>query len=1752
MRVPLKKLSVIIMFFPLICFSNLVKNPDFEQSRNHWKSYWNGFSISPVAHDGKKSLLLEFKESIPGKPCGAYQKVVLNQETAAPITIALWYKAENVVKKSKARGDNGSWCRLRISAVTGDDKAIWNRDAKRQSMQFDFEGTSDWKYKERTFIFNQPIKFINLYIQGRACTGKAWFDDIYVRSVKVESLAVSDNYQACRLKSVGNVIVMENQFIKITLNKNLGGRISSFIDKVSGKEFTENSAKGGVMKDIIAEAGFSTFFKQFYFSKINSNSPEKLSVVFTGQSERKQFFKIQKTYTITRNSNELDIDYKLLNGKEAMAAQCFTLRNHNVFKIKGEKNNYYFPTSKGVKKIAEGSEMQAWHKDIVSGWSAFIAPKSQVGLVCTVDYSALDCFYNWFGEQTTLEWFFKTVRIQNGSDWQTRINLMPIHKLASIDAAKPGIAIAFEDLDTKTTEFKLAIASGTREKVDIELKAENLKTGGKLLIKRLQTELSADRTNKYDIAKNQIQNGNFLLVCTVYDKKNKKIIEAKRLFASDSEKLQYVFKPEKEKLPTISGIKPAELNQDLVTPHIKWAKPLEKGRIKVLGIVHDFSARELVELAQRLDMDYTPVIFYGGHSPPDYFMSYSIKDSNNWLREKLKGSYDVILIGGINGTCFSRENEETILEKVRNGCGLVYVYPNCISKVMRELLPLKPPVGRASALSGKWRISVPHYITSGIPFNALPMNYGFKYTAKNPIITCASNPLAAVRELPKGRVAALGYPVACTNLINVKWLKYGGVLPTAVNPYFVPEIDLLYPYWEYYYAFLAKTVIWAAGKAPESRIQQIKIEDNVCRIKIKSTDTSAKDILWELKDNTFKTIESGNIKLSTTLEIIKIPLKRMYGNKFLHLRLCRGNKILDFAARKVSYKQPLTIANINADFSMDKSGTARLKAKLSASGSGMLKVKLVDGYNRLVAQKEMKVYNSEGINFELKFRNPLSRAYHLEIQPFFDGLPGDCYAKWIYLRTGRKRFNDYNVDMWLMDFSYFHRPEYLRDMQYDRFSKNLVNSVQLHNSGWQKIPDHLSFLSEFLWKHNLEVALNNLAPLHIGTKDFNENKKLYADTKSIKYLCRVPCLHDPKYISSVKDRIKTMVSPIKAYEPMFYCFGDESSLTQWSQKFDFCFSENTLKHLRGWLKKKYGSIAYLNKVYGTAYNRFSEVVPLNSEEAQKKKNYSSWLDHRYFMEKTMADFYEMAKAEVEKHDPGCPVSLSGTQNPTAYNGSNWYLLMQVFKNQCMAPYSGIQSELMSSFGGVGFRALPYDCGYGNVGNKVYYNIWKHAFLYKGTGVSFYIDDIALKPDFTISRQFEDMTNATADLRNGIGKILLESQRLSDGLGIIYNPQAEKIASITNQSIVYNNSVQGWSDLLNAAGYQYKFIAPEQLNQLVGSDIRVLILPFCLALSEREIKLLQKFAADGGIVITDAALGIFDGNGCKATGNEIGTFFGIKRKTGASCPGSLKLNKLTVPVTLYNDSIRARQALALATVNGKPAVFVNQRGKGKTIYLNFLLNQYPNLRTAPSENNKFLKLLDTLFTSCNIKHNLATVTQTTGAPAQQYRMFNFQSGCTKYLALIRHMDGHLNKEELKINLNRKYHVYDVRNHKYLGYKKEFCLSLPVSASAFFALEPEKIENVTIETNRQNATGGSEINYSVKVNSGQNTVPQRVVKVEVYSPSGSLMNHYSRNIFSSTGKITGKIQTALNDHTGKWKIKATDVASGISNTTCFELK
>ena len=126
------------------------------------------------------------------------------------------------------------------------------------------------------------------------------------------------------------------------------------------------------------------------------------------------------------------------------------------------------------------------------------------------------------------------------------------------------------------------------------------------------------------------------------------------------------------------------------TYHVPWLKPLAEGRRNVLFIVPFAESREVVELAQRLELDYAVIMTAGraawalgsgggGGSEPTTLMGTEAEAVVTKIADQrlnLAQPYDAIVIGKVSWEAIPAKYRDLILEHVKRGTGLAYVSPN--------------------------------------------------------------------------------------------------------------------------------------------------------------------------------------------------------------------------------------------------------------------------------------------------------------------------------------------------------------------------------------------------------------------------------------------------------------------------------------------------------------------------------------------------------------------------------------------------------------------------------------------------------------------------------------------------------------------------------------------------------------------------------------------------------------------------------------------------------------------------------------------------------------------------------------------------------------------------------------------------------------------------------------------------------------------------------------------------------------------
>ena len=115
---------------------------------------------------------------------------------------------------------------------------------------------------------------------------------------------------------------------------------------------------------------------------------------------------------------------------------------------------------------------------------------------------------------------------------------------------------------------------------------------------------------------------------------------------------------------------------------------------------------------------------------------------------------------------------------------------------------------------------------------------------------------------------------------------------------------------------------------------------------------------------------------------------------------------------------------------------------------------------------------------------------------------------------------------------------------------------------------------------------------------------------------RHPGLSDPLALERVRKRLTDIVRIYAPYRPLFFDLGDETGIADLSAAWDFDFSASSLSGMRRWLRGQYGTLAALNREWGTQFARWRDVVPPTTTETMMRTdgNYAAWSDFKGWMD----------------------------------------------------------------------------------------------------------------------------------------------------------------------------------------------------------------------------------------------------------------------------------------------------------------------------------------------------------------------------------------------------------------------------------------------------------------------------------------------------------------------------------------------------------
>ncbi|MFH1823877.1 MAG: beta-galactosidase trimerization domain-containing protein [Candidatus Firestonebacteria bacterium] len=516
-------------------------------------------------------------------------------------------------------------------------------------------------------------------------------------------------------------------------------------------------------------------------------------------------------------------------------------------------------------------------------------------------------------------------------------------------------------------------------------------------------------------------------------------------------------------------------------------------------------------------------------------------------------------------------------------------------------------------------------------------------------------------------------------------------------------------------------------------------------------------------------------------------------------------------------------------------------------------------------------------------------------------------------------------------------------------------------------------LVEFSKENNIPYYVD-----HAADKGYLYLKKVDVDKirKKKEVQIRPNSWKDPKVMEAMKSCLKKNISVTKNGLVLGYAFDDEISTGAFNNPIETDAHPASIKAYMKYQNNVLGKIKCMNPCSYEDVRVKVEKLPLS------KWDISKWMVWRSYMDTYFADTLLELTKYANSLDPTTPAGFVGGQCPCAYGGYDYSKLTKVV--QWIEAYDiGDTNEILRSFWKKEKTHVQTWFSNGDIYSASwflwYYMVhgsrgviaWPEGWFKNGQPAGWLV---YMKSTI---KEVQEMSKPILDINTEFDAdpIAVYYSHPSIQIGwamdsIVHGstwPNRSSSLESDNQTQLHNRVA--WLNILEDNGYQYDLVSYDELkDENFSKKYKVLILNRTLALSDKEAKSIEKFVNDGGVVIGDYLVGIFDENGVGRREGILDKLFDIKRdeskgyfdgKTVTEVNGELYENKYIDRLS-YKGAIRwndivvpergtlSRNKHSKDKVASAEVIVKNNIGKGKAVYLNLTPLEYNDINKRTSK------------------------------------------------------------------------------------------------------------------------------------------------------------------------------------------------------------
>ena len=414
------------------------------------------------------------------------------------------------------------------------------------------------------------------------------------------------------------------------------------------------------------------------------------------------------------------------------------------------------------------------------------------------------------------------------------------------------------------------------------------------------------------------------------------------------------------------------------------------------------------------------------------------------------------------------------------------------------------------------------------------------------------------------------------------------------------------------------------------------------------------------------------------------------------------------------------------------------------------------------------------------------------------------------------------------------------------------------------------------------------------------------------------------------------------------------------------------------------------------------------------------------------------------------------------------------------------------------------------------------------------------------------------VRPGHAALVMNAPRVGEHVGLLYSQPSLHASKIYGDRHDNTNIQAQLFALFDDLHVGYRVIGSRQVARpewWKENDIRVLVLPYTLAMKKETVEGVKAFCKAGGTVVADIRPGVLDGHGKALRDGALDEMFGVRHgKLGDLS----KVIEGPFGAVEYDPAVTLGNGKTEMTFNDAPVWIRNRFGRGRTLLWNIKGTAYQvNFQTSDFREGSSAAYVGNEGILQRMRPVLkgAKVSPVWKMPGDGQKLRGtqvafFEKGQTIMLGLAR-LWLKLSPEltGFEVVPPRRYHLYDVRQGKYLGRARKFEAELPLGTAKLYAAIPYKVDGVGIIPSKLQPNG--QLPLTLEIQPGGRGKRYHVIRIRVFNPKGHERPWYARNVVLEGFEVKTTIPFALNDPPGKWTIRARDVISGMEGFTKVEL-